>query len=89
MAKKNNKKEKTTELNMLPVVPHQVCPKCKGEGVVLVQTWYDSPTSITSRIQVCDVCGGKKIIPMHVMPNEHKIMSAEIFNEKIKINDKF
>ena len=59
--KKSNKKEKATELyNVLPAVPYQLCPKCGGDGGVLVQ---------------CDVCGGNKIIPMHVMPIEYKIAS--------------
>jgi len=73
--KKSNKKEKATELhNVLAAVPYQLCPKCSGDGVVLVQNWYGSPTSISSGIQVCDVCGGKKIIPMHVIPIEYKII---------------
>ena len=68
--------EMTAKLhNVLPAVPYQLCPKCGGDGVVLVQNWYGSPTSISSGIQVCDVCGGKKIIPMHVMPIEYKIIS--------------
>lgn len=74
--KKSNKKEKATELyNVLPAVPYQLCPKCGGDGLVLVQNWYGSQTSISSGTQVCDVCGGDKIIPMHVMPIEYKIVS--------------
>ena len=39
--KKSNKKEQVTELyNVLPAVPYQLCPKCGGDGVVLVQNWY-------------------------------------------------
>ena len=59
---------------VLATVPYQLCPKCGGDGVVLVQNWYGSPTSISSGVQVCDVCSGNKIIPMHVMPIEYKIV---------------
>lgn len=36
-------------------VPFQLCPKCSGEGDI----------AITTARVTCDVCGGKKIIPMH------------------------
>ena len=72
--KKSNKKEKATELyNVLPAVPYQLCPKCGGDGEVLVNNWNGSPTSISTGIQTCDLCGGAKIIPQHIVPIEYKI----------------
>jgi hypothetical protein len=66
--KESNKKEEMSELcNVVSVVPYQLCPKCGGDGEVLVQNWYGNTTSISSGTQVCDVCGGNKIIPMHVI----------------------
>ena len=65
----NNKEIKAMQYDtMLPTVPYQLCPKCGGDGVVLVQNWYGSPTSISSGTQTCDVCDGNKIIPMYIVP---------------------
>ena len=48
---------------VLDVIPWQICPKCNGSGYVPCASggsaWYISVS--------CDVCGGKKIIPMHVV----------------------
>lgn len=46
-------------------VPYQLCPKCQGDGQVMVQQWNQSPTSITNGPTTCDVCNGAKIIAMH------------------------
>jgi DnaJ-class molecular chaperone len=54
-------------------VPYQLCPKCGGDGIVMVQNWDGSITSISSGLQTCNLCGGEMIIPMHVMPIEYKI----------------
>jgi len=72
ITKKNNKKEKATEL--LSAVPYQLCPKCNGEGMLFVQNRSDYTTSVISGSQVCDVCNGNKIIPMHVMSNANKVL---------------
>jgi len=43
------------------VVPYQLCPKCRGEGVA----WSQYATTTSSSIPpVCDVCKGVKIIAM-------------------------
>jgi hypothetical protein len=47
--------------------------KCGGDGKVLVQNWYGSPTSISSGVETCNLCGGAMIIPMHIIPTEYKI----------------
>ena len=58
---------------VLQTVPYQLCPKCGGDGEVLVNNWNGSPTSISTGMQICDLCGGAKIIPQHIMPVEYKI----------------
>lgn len=42
-------------------VPFQVCPKCGGDGNLLR---YNSPALMGMTTPICDVCDGKKIIPM-------------------------
>lgn len=58
---------------VLATVPYQLCPKCGGDGTVMVQNWNGSPTSISSGLQTCNLCGGAMIIPMHIIPTEYKI----------------
>ena len=58
---------------VLATVPYQLCPKCGGDGKVLVQNWYGSPTSTSSGVETCNLCGGAMIIPMHIVPTEYKI----------------
>lgn len=53
--------------DIVTTVPYQLCPKCQGTGEVYVQNWYGSPTSIFSGVQTCNICGGRGIIPMHVI----------------------
>ena len=66
--------EKGNDVNhVLATVPYQLCPKCGGDGKVLVQNWYGSPTSISSGVETCNLCGGAMIIPMHIVPTEYKI----------------
>lgn len=43
-------------------VPYQLCPKCGGRGIV-----YDGETPL---IRECDVCLGRMVIPMHVVPKQ-------------------
>lgn len=39
-------------------IPYQLCPKCNGTGM--------AQNSAISALHIgCDVCNGKKIIPMH------------------------
>ena len=58
---------------VLATVPYQLCPKCGGDGTVMVQNWNGSNTSISSGLQTCNLCGGAMIIPMHIVPTEYKI----------------
>jgi len=53
-------------------IPYQLCPKCNGEGIII---------AITGQIalytqNICDVCAGAKIIPMHAL-NEHLEVEKE------------
>ena len=52
---------------ILTTVPYQLCPKCGGDGKILVQNWYGSPTSISDGTETCNLCGGKMIIPMCII----------------------
>jgi len=68
------KVDKNTDSNalytVLPAVPYQLCPKCGGQGTVSkppyvagdVYEWTSSQCSF-----ICDVCDGKKIIPMYII----------------------
>ena len=58
---------------VLATVPYQLCPKCGGDGTVMVQNWNGSNTSISSGVETCNLCGGAMIIPMHIIPTEYKI----------------
>ena len=71
--------EKKSELNevyldnVMPCVPYQLCPKCNGQGQVTKPPYIagDQETwSSSSAIHQCDVCNGRKIIPMHIVDNE-------------------
>ncbi len=43
-------------------VPYQICPKCVGDGDLFR---HNSPAIMgTNARPICDVCEGKKIIPM-------------------------
>ena len=57
------------DINIATAVPYQLCPKCQGTGEVYVQNWYGSPISISAGAQICNICGGRGIIPMHVLRN--------------------
>jgi hypothetical protein len=70
-----NEQSNTNEKGMaydrlLPAVPYQLCPKCGGQGTVSkppyvagdVHEWSSTSCSFT-----CDVCDGKKIIPMYII----------------------
>jgi hypothetical protein len=46
-------------------VPYQLCPKCGGTGKVLDNNQRIGCCGISSGVEVCDVCHGSKIIPMH------------------------
>ena len=72
---KVSKKQSTDNFSytVLATVPYQLCPKCGGDGTVMVQNWNGSNTSISSGLQTCNLCGGAMIIPMHIIPTEYKI----------------
>jgi hypothetical protein len=55
----SQQQEEKTQTNS---VPFQLCPKCKGDGHLL----RNNPPLMmgTSKVPICDVCGGDKIIPM-------------------------
>jgi DnaJ-class molecular chaperone len=72
----NKKNKKTEPCNILPAIPYQLCPKCNGDKVVMIQHWYGSPTSISTGTSTCDVCNGSGIIPMYVIPIEHNTLSG-------------
>lgn len=78
MENRNTKASKTQKLTncchtVLATVPYQLCPKCGGDGTVMIQNWNGSPTSISNGLQTCNLCRGAMIIPMHVLPcNEIK-----------------
>lgn len=57
-------KEIKVDIIVVKAVPYQLCPKCNGEGTVMVNTYNGSPTSLTSGPIICDVCKGEKLIPM-------------------------
>lgn len=49
-------------------VPHQICPKCNGQGIVSKPPWIAGDvnqwTSDLASYQ-CDLCGGVKVIQMY------------------------
>ena len=47
--------------HVINCVPYQLCPKCGGDGNLLR---YNSPNLLGMTVPICDVCEGKKIIPM-------------------------
>ena len=58
--------QEIVKLFSIPVVincvPYQICPKCAGDGDLFR---YHSPALMgTNARPICDVCEGKKIIPM-------------------------
>jgi hypothetical protein len=61
------------DYTVLATVPYQLCPKCGGDGTVMVQNWNGSPTSISNGLQTCNLCGGAMIIPMHIVSTECKM----------------
>lgn len=50
-------------LTVSKFIPYQLCPKCEGKGTFA--TMRDT-FEIVLEASLCDVCDGKKIIPMHV-----------------------
>ena len=56
------KKNKKT----IQYIPYQLCPKCNGNGKILINNWYGSPTSISSGFETCNLCHGAMVIPMYI-----------------------
>ncbi|HCY40419.1 MAG TPA: hypothetical protein DHV48_03560 [Prolixibacteraceae bacterium] len=52
---------KCNKHGVINCVPYQTCPKCGGDGNLLR---YNSPNLLGMTVPICDVCEGKKIIPM-------------------------
>jgi hypothetical protein len=50
-----------TTSNKATVVPYQCCPVCNGTGRIMGSSYSGAI------FETCDVCNGKKIIPMHVI----------------------
>jgi len=80
MTTKNGTSENQADMQydrLLPAVPYQLCPKCGGQGTVSkppyvagdVYEWSSTSCSFT-----CNVCDGKKIIPMYII---HEIPADE------------
>jgi len=66
---------------MTTYIPYQLCPKCNGDGTVLVQNWNQHETSISGGLQTCNLCNGAKIIPMYEHPHPPAIKSLPEYNE--------
>lgn len=75
--KKKTKTQKPVNCSVLSVVPYQLCPKCSGDGKVLIKNWYGSLTSISSEPEVCNLCHGAMIIPMHTVLTEYNIQNEK------------
>ena len=55
------------QIKAVNTTPYQLCPKCNGQGQVSKPPYIAGDVhawSSTSLMFVCDVCNGKKIIPM-------------------------
>lgn len=76
---KVSKKQITANIDytVLATVPYQLCPKCNGDGQLMVQQSNGGTTSISSGMFTCDVCGGGKIIPMHIL-NENLLKISTV-----------
>jgi len=82
----------------MTAIPYQKCPKCDGQGTVCKPPYVagDQYTWSSSAINfVCDVCEGRKIIPMFAPQNkcsekETAIAFAEFLEENYtKLSDKY
>jgi Zn finger protein HypA/HybF involved in hydrogenase expression len=60
-----------TKYNILDYVPYQKCPLCEGTGTIKHEAFDDK----------CPVCNGERIIPMHIIKEELKVVE----NNKISI----
>lgn len=46
--------------------PYQLCPKCEGSGYKEVEKWaWNNEFTVLKGMEYCDICKGKKIIPMY------------------------
>ena len=62
-------KTKPNSYNVVNCVPYQKCPICDGSGLDTRFVCAGSPFG-----QICTVCDGKRIIPMHVIKEELKVV---------------
>lgn len=61
LAESSNEMSNCIKPAVINCVPYQTCPKCGGDGNLLR---YNSPALLGMNVPICDVCDGKKIIPM-------------------------
>ena len=58
-------------------IPYQICPKCKGQGIVAKPPHIPGDVGVWSSSELfytCDVCNGEKIIPIHILePQKSKL----------------
>ena len=60
-------KKPTTCYTVIATVPYQICPKCNGDGTVMIQDWNGSTTGTSNGLQTCNLCKGAMVIPMHII----------------------
>lgn len=66
---------------VLPTVPYQKCPVCEGKGEIYKQNNNKDGTAINIGYFPCSVCGGAKIIPMHVINQELLKISSKNYGD--------
>ena len=65
-------KNPTACYTVIATVPYQLCPKCGGDGTVMVQNWNGSDTGTSNGLQTCNLCDGAMVIPMHIISEKNK-----------------
>ena len=65
-------KEPTACYTVMSTVPYQLCPKCNGDGKILIQDRNGSNTDTSNGLQTCNLCKGAMVIPMHIISEKNK-----------------
>ena len=65
-------KKPTAHYTVMVTVPYQLCPKCNGQGTVMVQDRNGSNTVASNVLKICDLCNGAMVIPMHIISKKNK-----------------
>lgn len=85
MKKQNKVSKKQITANIgytvLATVPYQKCPVCEGKGEIYKQNNNNDGTAINIGYFPCSVCGGAKIIPMHVINQELLKISSKNYGD--------